>query len=101
MMQYERSWTWLGWVMLSGDFWGSSPVLPRLEPAGCHALRDAARPAGARQVPAAPAGDAGPEVAGPLPGGEAGVLPGHGHPTASRDLQLYLRSGNDFWLKPT
>lgn len=43
---------------------------PRLEPAGCHALRDAPRPAGAGQVPTSSPGDAGPPLAGPLPGGD-------------------------------
>lgn len=49
---------------------------PRLEPAGCHALRDAPRPAGAGEIPPSPAGDVGTALAGPLSGGQfsLGVL---------------------------
>lgn len=50
------------------------PCFPRLEPAGCHALRDAPRPAGAGQVPTSSPGDAGPPLAGPLPGGDSSTF---------------------------
>lgn len=41
-----------------------------MEPACCHALCDAPRPAGSGQVQASSSGDVGSQVAGPLPGGE-------------------------------
>lgn len=49
-------------------------VFSRVEPAGRYALRDAPRPAGAGQVPTSSPGDAGPPLAGPLPGGDFSSL---------------------------
>lgn len=55
---------WVGWILLIfGVF------VCRMEPAGRHALRDAAGPPRPGQVQTASAGDAGEKMAGPMSGG--------------------------------